>query len=206
MLSAGALKLEQASKLWAYVPSMTALNLADNRLGEEGIVHLVSVFRKFENLSVLFLNGNELGDAGVISLMDAMLQTSSPRSLRRIRELHLAQNNLGPVGVRRICKTFIARLATGEELFVLNLRENPLTDDAGTAEALAALLAQRSELAELCLDECQIGDTVARALAEVLALSDLEVKVGVEGNEFQSKFGNQLRSLGGRAKIEDEDE
>ena len=65
------------------LPSLEALNLDDNPLGDAGLAALLPVLRQLPTLKVLSLSDADIGDEGVASLVD-WATAGKPKSLERL--------------------------------------------------------------------------------------------------------------------------
>ncbi|XP_004343096.1 hypothetical protein CAOG_07237 [Capsaspora owczarzaki ATCC 30864] len=136
--------------------NLQVLTLYDNQIGDAGAQAIGSALRNKANLSILYLSQNKIGDAGARAIAEG-LQTSTA-----LTDLRMSVNQIGDAGARAIGSA----LRTKEDLSILNLSENKISDIG--ACAIAKGLQTSSELTELWLFKNQIGDAGAQAIGSAL--------------------------------------
>ncbi|XP_032876390.1 NACHT, LRR and PYD domains-containing protein 3-like [Amblyraja radiata] len=166
-------------------PSLTELNLNDNKLGDSG-VKLVSAALKNQDCKIqtLWLNRVGLTDSGAEDLASALSTNSS------LTELGLGGNSLGDSGVKKVS---VALRNPGCKIQTLGLYYVGLTDSG--AEDLVSALSANPSLTELELRGNTFTDQSVPALLRlILTLPSLE-RIGLEGNKFSPTGEKELRSL-----------
>ncbi|MGE0477901.1 MAG: COR domain-containing protein [Nitrospirales bacterium] len=127
--------------------NLTALRLADNRIGAAG----AQTLGQLHNLTTLDLTSDHIGDAGATAL----------RQLTNLMTLHLGGNDIGDVGARALGQL--------RQLTTLDLWSNQIGDAGATA------LGQLTNLTTLHLGGSDIGDVGARALGQLTKLRTLNL-------------------------------
>eukprot|EP00811_Abedinium_folium_P000037 NODE_10033_length_1381_cov_7.287081.p1 GENE.NODE_10033_length_1381_cov_7.287081~~NODE_10033_length_1381_cov_7.287081.p1 ORF type:complete len:387 (-),score=95.73 NODE_10033_length_1381_cov_7.287081:219-1289(-) len=144
-----------------------ALNLEGNSIGPEGVGAIVG---SLSALSRLLISGNDIGNAGVISIA-AMLGHRS-----RLADIGLSLNHIGDAGAQALA----AALTRGARIRWLSLWGNGV-GDAG-ARAFATALVGGAALEDLCLGYNRVGKVGAKALAAAVVKSTELRKLGLVGN------------------------
>ncbi|XP_072894965.1 NACHT, LRR and PYD domains-containing protein 3-like [Hemitrygon akajei] len=146
-------------------PSLTELNLNDNKLGDSGVKLVSAALRNPEcKIQKLGLGKVGLADSGAEDLASALSTNSS------LMELDLSNNKLGDSGVKLVS----AALRNPEcKIQKLWLRKVGLTDSG--AEDLASALSTNSSLTVLNLNENKLGDSGVKLVS--VALRNAECKI-----------------------------
>lgn len=123
------------------------LQLANNDLGANCIIHLVDALPSFHNLSELVLYHNSgIGERGATAL--SRLFTNTPAGLPSLRVLNLALCAIGDAG----CKSLSTMLRSNDHLRELDVSSNELTDAICSGErSIAEVLSNNSTLERLHL-------------------------------------------------------
>ncbi|KAM6159439.1 ribonuclease inhibitor [Rhynchocyon petersi] len=194
---------EVLPRMLPLLPSLLELNLEDNPLGDKGLqllceglqnpqcrierVHLqycnltahscgplAAVLRARPDFRELSLSNNDLGEAGVHQLCQALL--SAPGLLESLR--------LANCGVTTAnCKDLCSILASKDSLQMLDLGENRL-GDAGVATLCPGLLSPNSKLRTLWLWECDLSTVSCKELSQVLRTKKSLKELSLAGNEL----------------------
>lgn len=170
--------------------SLTALGLAGNPVGKAGqaaMVALTMMLGANHTLTSLDLESCELGRAAP-QLCAALAQN------RAVRHLNLAGNGSGP----SIGEALAPVLAHNSTLVSLRLGGNGI--GRGLLHFCEALRGN-SSLCVLGLDDNDLGDEGAAALADVLVVNRTLVNLSVAGNGFSEKAGQALAVALGRNDV-----
>ncbi|XP_072132784.1 NACHT, LRR and PYD domains-containing protein 3-like isoform X2 [Mobula birostris] len=184
-------------------PSLTELNLGDNKLGYSG-VKLVSAALGNPKCKIqkLWLNNVGLTDSGAKDLADALSTKPS------LMELKLSDNKLGDSGVKLVsaalrnpeCKIqklgldsvgltdsgaedLVSALSTKPSLTELNLSDNKL-GDSGVKLVSAALRNPECKIQKLWLDSVGLTDSGAEDLASALSTNPSLTGLDLSGNKL----------------------
>ncbi|XP_072133292.1 NACHT, LRR and PYD domains-containing protein 3-like isoform X3 [Mobula birostris] len=166
-------------------PSLTELNLSDNKLGDSGMKLVSEALRNPEcKIQKLVLDRVGLTDSGAEDLVSALSTNPS------LTELNLSDNKLGDSGMKLV----FAALRNPEcKIQKLGLWDVGLTD-SGVEDLVSALSANPS-LTELNLGSNSLTDRSVPGLRRlILTLPSLEL-IGLLYNEFSETGENELRSL-----------
>jgi hypothetical protein len=216
---------EGADQLAAVVvqcPELSCLDLAWNRLGDQGVGILGAwALSKCPELSHLCLKGNGLETAGSARLGEVLILLGEINEGTRISDLDLGYNRIGDEGARSLSRALVnCRMlshldlchdAIGSEgmeilagvlaqctaLSHLDLAHLDLSsNDIGTAgaESLGGVLPQCRALASLKLAWNWIGNEGAERLAEVLGQCPALVHLDLEFNEIEAEGAERLRA------------
>lgn len=172
---------------------LTALHLDANRISREGCATLSTALIKNETLSVLTLNrNNDLGDKGVVYLMNALEHNSKLLTLE-VKDCGVHENRLNQIesilADRQMDSNFeslLERLRDDDyRVTGIDLTGRRIGDEG--AIRLAEALSDNTQVRQLWLRACQIGDEGAKALASCLeqnmAVVDLYLAKNVIGDE-----------------------
>ncbi|XP_072892262.1 NACHT, LRR and PYD domains-containing protein 12-like isoform X2 [Hemitrygon akajei] len=168
-------------------PSLTELDLSDNKLGDSGVKLVFAALRNPEcKIQKLQLREVGLTDSGAEDLVSALSTKPS------LTELNLSGNELGDSGVKLVS----AALRNPEcKIQKLRLREVGLTD-SGTEDLISALSTNPS-LTVLNLELNSLTDRSVPALRRlILTLPSLKL-IELDGNRFSETGEKELRSLRG---------
>ncbi|XP_072893431.1 NACHT, LRR and PYD domains-containing protein 3-like isoform X1 [Hemitrygon akajei] len=147
-------------------PSLTELNLNDNKLGDSGVKLVSAALRNPEcKIQKLGLGKVGLADSGAEDLASALSTNSS------LMELDLSNNKLGDSGVKLVS----AALRNPEcKIQKLWLRKVGLTDSG--AKALASALSTNSSLTVLNLNENKLGDSGVKLVSAALRNAECKIQ------------------------------
>ncbi|XP_072893711.1 ribonuclease inhibitor-like [Hemitrygon akajei] len=168
-------------------PSLTELDLSDNKLGDSGVKLVFAALRNPEcKIQKLRLREVGLTDSGAEDLVSALSTKPS------LTELNLSGNELGDSGVKLVS----AALRNPEcKIQKLRLRDVGLTD-SGTEDLISALSTNPS-LTVLNLELNSLTDRSVPALRRlILTLLSLKL-IELDGNRFSETGEKELRSLRG---------
>jgi len=132
---------------------VSLLNLQGNHIGDPGVLALAPLLRNLPRLEALYIDFNGITEDG---------------ALPRLGHLSLGANLLGDDGMRALA----AAIAGGglARLELLHLGNNDIGDAGAKALAAACVSADTlPRLEELFLDDNEIGDAGMRALAAAIA-------------------------------------
>lgn len=125
--------------------NLKELNLSANKFGDRGMAELADALPMLDSLEKLLLERNKIGPMGAQALA-SRLSRSNVREL--VLGTHLGGNPIGPAGVQALAR--------------------------GLNDALPRAAANReTRLEALALEDCQVGEEGAKALAEHLSQSAL---------------------------------
>ncbi|XP_059817478.1 NACHT, LRR and PYD domains-containing protein 14-like [Hypanus sabinus] len=166
-------------------PSLTGLNLGDNKLGDSGVKLVSAALRKSEcKIQKLGLNNVGLTDSGAEDLVSALSTNPS------LTELNLSDNKLGDSGVKLVSAALRNRECKIQKLWLNNVG---LTDSG--AEDLVSALSTNPSLTELNLSENSLTDRSVPGLRRlILTLPSLKW-IWLAGNRFSETGRKELRSL-----------
>ncbi|XP_059816861.1 NACHT, LRR and PYD domains-containing protein 3-like [Hypanus sabinus] len=166
-------------------PSLTGLNLGDNKLGDSGVKLVSAALRKSEcKIQKLGLNNVGLTDSGAEDLVSALSTNPS------LTELNLSDNKLGDSGVKLVSAALRNRECKIQKLW---LNYVGLTDSG--AEDLVSALSTNPSLTELNLSENSLTDGSVPGLRRlILTLPSLKW-IWLLVNQFSETGKKELRSL-----------
>jgi Ran GTPase-activating protein (RanGAP) involved in mRNA processing and transport len=153
----------------------------DHAMGVEGAKIIASEISKYPTITMLALEGQDIGDDGAVALADVLASSS-------LTTLSLPGNKIGADGARAI-----ATAISGSNLAELALWDNDIGDDGATA--IAEILTE-SKLTALWLDQNTIGDKGASAIASALPGSRL-LGLGLMNNQFSGRETGWFSSKSG---------
>jgi Ran GTPase-activating protein (RanGAP) involved in mRNA processing and transport len=179
---------EQAKQLSRELASDTHLkflNLNGNIIGDQGVVEIANALCSNASLETLYLASNRIGDVGMTALAQALTQNTSLVSLM------VALNVIGTGGLAAF-----ADVLTVNSVLTLLWLDNCLIDDQGTA-ILADSLKTNATLATLSLANNCIGDEGAKALLVVLSDYNTTLKsLSMDGNAaISSTLRSQIEDI-----------
>lgn len=128
------------------------------------------------SLRTLWLNNNEIGDAGISSIATAIA-----RCIPSLEKLFLTKNDIGDYGISQLANTIMKPTCHLKELWLSN---NNIGDEG--AKSIAEALKHNTHLEELRLNQNHIGNTGAGKLGYVLSMgngSALKV-LSLKGNDI----------------------
>jgi len=186
--------------------TLTSLNLIDNKIGAEGVIHMANALRINSTLQNLNLNKNYLGTSGITALANGIrdnhglkylnlnpLPTSPQPGARQGLFDMMASNttlsclNIGinPLGEELICSVCNGA-SVSKTLTSLNLqRVNFDTERAN--EALCRMLEKNNSLTSLSLAHCRFSDKIwpefFRCLKNNTCLMDLSLRCVLNRSE-----------------------
>ncbi|KAL1525018.1 hypothetical protein AB1Y20_019893 [Prymnesium parvum] len=101
------------------------VDLSCNRIRDHGVLALAEAIAAMENLATLYIYSNQIGDAGIAALVNALL--ASPTSLGKLSKLWLSENKIGARGMAALGDA----IAKGVLLSLTSLRldGNPATEE-----------------------------------------------------------------------------
>ncbi|XP_078083677.1 uncharacterized protein LOC144503048 [Mustelus asterias] len=181
------------------------INLNLNNLGPHSAQLLVQLLKAKPSVKCLLLYGNKLGDKGIGTLTNGLIDLFTaekaeetrasvlveqplPRKRRlQLAELDIGSNQLTNEGLRSVAKF----LRLNPPLEYLGLSRNVAVDLTGWCE-LFDILKDNGDVSHLLLDENVLGNEGAKYLAEVLRVNGSLRKVDLDWNEIGDKGGLAL--------------
>jgi hypothetical protein len=155
---------ERLAAVLAQCPKLSCLDLAWNRLGDQGVGILGGwALSNCPELSHLCLKGNGLEAAGSDRLAEVLSLLGERNEKTRISVLDLGYNRIGDEGARSLSRV----LVNCRMLSHLDLCHNAIGSEG--MEIFASVLAQCTALSHLDLGYNHIGAEGARMIAEALA-------------------------------------
>lgn len=154
---------------------LVKLDLNYNSIGDDGAKQLALLIQETNSLTFLDLVKNSINAAGAQALAEALSQNSS------LKALHLGMNNIGDEGLVHIA----GALTTNQSLLTLDLEINSI-GPKGVEELAAALSEMNSTLTAISLQENNICDEGALALATVLQQSESLGMLDIRTNQITS--------------------
>ncbi|KAL1503553.1 hypothetical protein AB1Y20_012032 [Prymnesium parvum] len=176
--------------------NLTILGLNGNRIGDAGIKIFSETVASgaLANLTILGLDGNQIGDAGI----KIFSETVASGALANLTELDLENNQIGDEGM----KTFSTALASGAlaNLTELYLYDNQIGDEGIKSFSTALASGALANLTKLDLENNQIGDEGMKTFSTALAsgalanLTELYLYDDQIGDEGIKSFSTALAS------------
>eukprot|EP00756_Hemistasia_phaeocysticola_P047795 Hpha_TRINITY_DN22259_c0_g1::TRINITY_DN22259_c0_g1_i1::g.167084::m.167084 len=161
-------------------PALQVLNMEGNDIGQDGVVRVAAMLKKNTSLITLRMGKNRFRDGGCVTLSNAI------RVNKHLRELDLSYNRITNVG----CKALAAALAESPSLRELVLHGNAI--DGSAAERLcSSLLSSPGVLSRLHFGYNNLGDRGALALASYLPHGVLET-LDLAGNRIGDEAAIQI--------------
>ncbi|XP_072892546.1 NACHT, LRR and PYD domains-containing protein 3-like [Hemitrygon akajei] len=166
-------------------PSLTELDLSENKLGDSGVKLVSAALGNPEcKIQTLWLRDVGLTDSGVEDLASALSTKPS------LTDLYVSGNKLGDSGVKLVS----AALGNPEcKIQTLWLNKVGLTDSG--AEDLASALSTNPSLTVLNLASNSLTDRSVPALCRLIRTLPSLKRIQLRGNRFSETGGKQLRSL-----------
>eukprot|EP00960_Hanusia_phi_P037775 753108-Hanusia_phi.AAC.3 len=161
------------------------LGLSNLGLKADEVLVLSGSLKSSESLEHLSLSSNFIGQQGMIALAN-----SDFARLSRLRELDLADNDLGPVGAIGLC----CFLGSFNQLTSLDLSDNQM-GAVGGQHLISALPRHLTALTSLSLDRNMLGDRGAELLVEVLVIMRHVEYVRLSGNSISEDFIDYIREV-----------
>ncbi|CAF4505522.1 unnamed protein product, partial [Rotaria magnacalcarata] len=162
--------------------ALIRLVLDDNRIGNEGALHLAKALKNHRTLTSLSLKSNCIGDQGAQYLAHA-LETNAV-----LTSFDLQKNQIGNEGVN----CFVNALKKNTNLKNLYLDENEMTD----GKAVSAILRFRDYTNNcLRLDFYGMGDNLIELLSSVLQRNKTIQHISLITNKIGDRGAQVLASL-----------
>eukprot|EP01050_Picozoa_sp_SAG11_P018388 SAG11_NODE_2769_length_2993_cov_3.920180_4_plen_238_part_00 len=161
--------------------ALTRLDLSDNDLTASGIEHLALALRECgcPKLRTVYINNNEIGDAGCVALAGALPPT--------VVYLYCGAIGCGDVGLAAMLATL------GETLEEIHLCGNEVGNDGFTS--LAETLQRFGKLTRIYASDNHCGDDGGRALIKALAQAPQLVTLLIDQNALR-ETEDELRVAG----------
>ena len=163
------------------------LSLSGNGLGPKERWNLAQVLRRNQSIVFLDLNENALGDQGAITLAGGLVHNP------HIQFLYLAFNGVGPQGLYTMAKALVRMYS----LLDLELSHNPIGDEGVQALVSAMEAAPRKlQLRALHVNDCNIRNEGALALAALMKATDSLAKLYITDNDITDEGARALLEVG----------
>ncbi|XP_075690728.1 uncharacterized protein LOC142658988 [Rhinoderma darwinii] len=167
-----------------------SINLNLNEIGPEGAKTIVHLLQDKPCVKRLLLYGNQLGAAGIKTIMAGLSDASPPVwgtqsisssnvSSFQLSELDIGGNQMGRGGLRSVA----AFLKRNPPLTQLCLAQSSVPDINAWAELFDAIKVN-TKLTHLLLDENSLGDPGAKLLAEVIHVNRSLISLDLDGNNI----------------------
>ena len=174
---------ECADKIGELLPvtKLTKLTLRGNQITDAGVVSLCQALQTPTcKVTTLYLSGNQITDAGVVSLCQA-LQTPTCK----VTTLYLSGNPITDAGVVSLCQALQTPTC---KVTTLHLFDNQITD-AGVVSLCQALQTPTCKVTTLDLSDNQITDAGVVSLCQALQTPSCKVTT-------LDLIGNQITDAG----------
>ncbi|XP_011862979.1 PREDICTED: T-complex-associated testis-expressed protein 1-like [Vollenhovia emeryi] len=168
-------------------PMLKKFSLTRSNLDQPRVAAILQGMVSNDNIEELDLSHCKLTDTGAHAVGEFLSMH------RRLRTLHLANNNIGPDGVAGIVHGLMKASSTA--LKNLDLRLNPLENE-GTNH-ICALLVRNKTLETLNISGCELGPEDGIALAGVLSSGCVELEalsLDVSNNDFGLTAGESFEA------------
>ncbi|RLU19080.1 hypothetical protein DMN91_009438, partial [Ooceraea biroi] len=169
-------------------PKLRKFSLTRSNLDRPRVAAILQGMASNDNIEELDLSHCKLADTGAHAVAEFLSMH------RKLRTLHLVNNNVGPSGVAGIIHGILK--AKSSALRDLNLRLNPL-EDAG-ANHICALLVRSKILQTLNISACNLTSEAGIAIAEVLSSGCVELEtlsLDVSNNDFGPTVGESFDAV-----------
>lgn len=157
---------------------ITAIMIADNNIGDDGMKHLTECMCTIKQLTLLDVSNNKITEEGARALLNMFEKATRP-VCQLLEHLDLSENPIGNDGFRSVLK-----LGQYVHLKVLKLNRCGITEHAFTEANKPQINLDRIESIDLSNNQMKQGimSCIITALSPNL-ITDLELEnVGVEGN------------------------
>lgn len=152
---------------------LTKLDLNYNSIGDDGAEQVAQLIHDGASLTFLDLVKNSINPLGVQAIAQALGKN------RSLKALHLGMNNIGDEGLMHLA----GALTTNESLLTLDVEINHI-GPRGVEELGVVLSDINRSLTAINLQDNQIGDKGAVALASVLEYSETLGMLDIRTNEI----------------------
>ena len=161
--------------------NLTSLNVSNNRLGDEEILHLCNPLTSVNcTLTSLNVSDNMLGDEGIVHLCNALTSVNC-----KLTSLNVSDNTLGDEGIMHLCNALTSVNCT---LTSLNVSGNRL-GDKGIKRLCKALTDTKCKLSSLNLHaNWNVTDEGQKCLSQMLTGTDWEVRGGLRLSRSTRKW------------------
>lgn len=196
--------LEALQPLLTGCRTLKALNLAKNRLGDDGAKALFAILEASVSLQSLDVSDNGIERPGAQSFGDVLLKTKTLRSVnfsknaifndgcqsiasslernRTLTSLELSDSSVSLEGSRAIAKMLLENSTLARLVFC---KQN-LKRTEGT-RPIAEALQDNTTLVELDLSDNHIGSEGASLLIDALAINKVLMKLALSGNDIEDE-------------------
>ncbi|XP_050446772.1 dynein regulatory complex subunit 5-like [Cataglyphis hispanica] len=168
-------------------PKLKKFSLTRSNLDQHRIAAILQGMALNDNIEELDVSHCKLMDTGAHAVGEFLSMH------RKLKTLHLTNNNIGPSGVAGI--VFGILKGTSTALKNLNLRLNPLQDEG--ANHVCALLVRNKTLETLNISGCELGSEAGIALAGVLSSGCVELEtlsLDISNNDFGLTAGESFEA------------
>ena len=169
--------------------SKTTIDLAHNKIHEEGALHFARILYFIEHL---YLSSNPIGDTGASLISKAVRETTT------LKTLFLHKCSITSIGAEDLSRA----LAQNSSLEKFNIRRNTLGDVG--INHVAEALKQNEQLKELWIGGCGMTDKGAASLASALTVNN-SLKMlhigGIKGALTEGGLSTIAHSLANKSKF-----
>jgi Ran GTPase-activating protein (RanGAP) involved in mRNA processing and transport/predicted nucleic acid-binding Zn-ribbon protein len=149
-----------------YNHSLCVLNLSENNVGNEAAIALGEYLREVHTITYLDLSHNQITDEGCMVLADAIVHNPV------LSHLNLSSNKLGNMGANALAKCLIQH----------DLVQDEDTGDSSDVKLIATKA--RSNIINLNLNNCGVGDEGAVSICVALSCNDNLLTLGLRNNHL----------------------
>lgn len=160
--------------------SLAKLELSNTYLGANEVLHLTKGLAKSRSLRYLDLDDNQVGATGMVYLSEALKTNTS------LAEIYLHGNNIGSSGLNHLSEA----LSQNRGLKCVGVTSNYICDSC--AGSLLRGLRLNTYLSSLDLSGNCIGDEAAASLAEVLKKNNTLKRLVLSNNEVTNRGARLL--------------
>lgn len=157
--------------------TIRSLELDGNSIGPIGCQILLSNLRQGLTIDKLNVQGNGIGDLGVLYICESMLS----RGLR-ILDLNIEGNGITDRGIQNLCRELAGEMACVQALNVSNNEVGP-----GGVRCLGAMLGSNKSIIKLDIHHIAVGDTCIGDIADGLKTNSTLKEINLSDNDISSE-------------------